>query len=1055
MNSFIRKYGLLALVQLLCWSGSVLAQCGSIPTPTPINTGSVCLGKEFVVGVQPLSGYKAEWYVSTDLNNILAEGAVLERFTYTSESYQVRFKSLSQPGCIGSFITITPAFVDCGDDLNFVRQRTVHTKGITSPSQIPGLNVTKADQVTTYMDGLGRTLQTVNHKASPSQQDVIQPVHYDEYGRATFSYLAYTRGNNGKYQKDAFTAQGIFWNDPTKTNTDPESHPYSHSILEASPLQRVLEQGSVGQLWNPTSTAGGGRTARYSYFLSAAQENIRRLQYNHTNGQIVSASTPNQNYGDRQLSVTEIQTPTSLQNSSTVIFNRSRTYTNSLGQTILQKVYNGTEELDTYQVYDDLGQLRAIIPPLAVNLLRTNGWNLYAIAPGSPQNILLTYCYTFKYDKRGRVIEKTVPGAATMYMVYNRNDQVVLTQDGEQRRADPQGNTRWSFIKYDRYGREIMSGIFLASAAQSREVLQANADNITITFENPQLTIHNYPENLILTQPPAQAVDQIAAKSITLRPNAVFTATPGQGYSFRLASNHDFNYSTDQSFPAIDEDKDEILSFRYYDGYEFIEGGISNFQNFNSQFTEILPDQELPKVFDRVDGLSTGGKVKILNPNPNAPDEWLHTAVFYDDDHRVIQVQSDNHLGGEDIITTQYHFDGREIKSFARHQVDPDGDGTLQTVTITDTYVYDATRQLISVSEQIDDDYVISPSTEVLSELSYGETGELLTKRVGGSGNDALQKIDYRSNIQGWPLSINDANLSDQDHPVQDLFGMEFEYEQPSQAPTRYDGSIAEVRWRSNLDDVQRSYAYTYDALGRLQNADYGSQNTAENFDLSIPAYDLNGNIQSLSRSGLQGRVVQDNPTFGQIDQLTYHYRGNQLTAVDDARESGSTRTGLSGDFSDWDGQISRKSNNGITQEMTYNDNGFLLSDLNQALQSVQYNHLDLPSIITFGAAGLSGEIRYTYDAAGNVLRKVVSWETPDVIDEIQTDYLGAFVYQNDELQFIHTSEGRALPPRITGGTQYAYEYFYTDHQGNLRMSFRRPEFRQYVAHMDNFGEDE
>jgi hypothetical protein len=36
-----------------------------------------------------------------------------------------------------------------------------------------------------------------------------------------------------------------------------------------------------------------------------------------------------------------------------------------------------------------------------------------------------------------------------------------------------------------------------------------------------------------------------------------------------------------------------------------------------------------------------------------------------------------------------------------------------------------------------------------------------------------------------------------------------------------YNGNIAETRWRTNFDNLTRSYGYTFDALNRLTNAQY------------------------------------------------------------------------------------------------------------------------------------------------------------------------------------------------------------------------------------------
>ena len=43
------------------------------------------------------------------------------------------------------------------------------------------------------------------------------------------------------------------------------------------------------------------------------------------------------------------------------------------------------------------------------------------------------FAFQYKYDGRKRMIEKKVPGAAPVYMVYDQRDRLVLTQDGNQR----------------------------------------------------------------------------------------------------------------------------------------------------------------------------------------------------------------------------------------------------------------------------------------------------------------------------------------------------------------------------------------------------------------------------------------------------------------------------------------------------------------------------------------------------------------------------------------------------------------------------------------------
>ncbi|MEM6526522.1 MAG: RHS repeat-associated core domain-containing protein, partial [Bacteroidota bacterium] len=50
------------------------------------------------------------------------------------------------------------------------------------------------------------------------------------------------------------------------------------------------------------------------------------------------------------------------------------------------------------------------------------------------------------------------------------------------------------------------------------------------------------------------------------------------------------------------------------------------------------------------------------------------------------------------------------------------------------------------------------------------------------------------------------------------------------------------------------------------------------------------------------------------------------------------------------------------------------------------------------------------------------------------TDYVGEFIYENNELQLIQHEEGRIVPDPATGN--YDYEYYLKDHLGNTRVTF-------------------
>jgi RHS repeat-associated protein len=114
-----------------------------------------------------------------------------------------------------------------------------------------------------------------------------------------------------------------------------------------------------------------------------------------------------------------------------------------------------------------------------------------------------------------------------------------------------------------------------------------------------------------------------------------------------------------------------------------------------------------------------------------------------------------------------------------------------------------------------------------------------------------------------------------------------------------------------------------------------------------------------------------------------------------------------------------------------------MIEDLNKGIDLITYNHLNLPTHIYFANNGTAGRrIGYVYTADGIKLRKYTHLNTN--AEGPVTDYVGAFVYENNELQFIQTSEGRLVPD---GGGGYNYEYALKDlpiaiGTGNTRVMF-------------------
>ncbi|EGT4348828.1 RHS repeat-associated core domain-containing protein, partial [Elizabethkingia anophelis] len=129
-------------------------------------------------------------------------------------------------------------------------------------------------------------------------------------------------------------------------------------------------------------------------------------------------------------------------------------FKNGQGQTVLVRKKNGSEDLDTYYVYNEYNQLAFVIPPLAVH-------------KGVELALLNELAYQYRYDGQNRLVEKKLPGKDWEYMVYDQQDRLVLTQDGKLRQQN-----KWLFTKYDKFGRVAYTG--LLDSAPGRDAQQSN-----------------------------------------------------------------------------------------------------------------------------------------------------------------------------------------------------------------------------------------------------------------------------------------------------------------------------------------------------------------------------------------------------------------------------------------------------------------------------------------------------------------------------------------------------------------------------------------------------
>jgi len=369
-------------------------------------------------------------------------------------------------------------------------QNYIQTKTYKVASTIDLVNPTTEQQSESirYFDGLGRSAQLIQTKASPVGNDIVRPFVYDSYGREAVKYLPYAeQSGNGSFKNTVVARQAVFYSNPGwDAATVKTPAPFSQAIFEASPLNRLSEQGAPGTVWQPavSRTATAGRTITESYgtndgstALATTGYAVRIWNADPVAGTVYRRALTTSGYyvaGRLSLKIVKDENWTSANGKAGTI----EEYTDKNGRMVLKRTFDSSSNVySTYYVYDDIGNLSFVLSPGASP-------DAGSISPSA----LDQFCYQYRYDERQRLIEKRIPGTdGWTTFVYNILDQVVFRQDTLQRL-----HLQTSFTKYDGLGRVIMTGIGLNST-ETRAFSQNGVTSWPYNWEHRDNTgFHGY-----------------------------------------------------------------------------------------------------------------------------------------------------------------------------------------------------------------------------------------------------------------------------------------------------------------------------------------------------------------------------------------------------------------------------------------------------------------------------------------------------------------------------------------------------------------------------------
>lgn len=839
----------------------------------------------------------------------------------------------------------------------------------------------------TYFDGLGRTVQKVIRNHS---NQLVASTRYDSYGRIDKAFLVYPdQSNDGAYEPDAATHARQYYTG--RYGVDDGNAAFLETVYEPSPLNRVDKKLSPGESW-----AASDRGVSFAYEINSASDQVIAWAVKENSFEAISLGY--YSTGSLYKNITNDEQG-----------NETREYVDKLGQTILKEVESDDEAypfLRTYYIYDDLDLLRFVVPPNESRIVQ----------PDSDEGQDVSGGFWVYIDEDTEISAETIEDKSFPLTIWVKDGVKVDLVDNFSVNALNDGDL---FIKYGLPPNSPQAVKEMTYQYQYDDLKRMTAKKVPDA--DWVYMVYDQWDRLVLTQDGNQRENDawlFTSYDALNRPVMSGMVTDAQKRSqkdlqddiseltsryIKFSTTDDHGYTTD-AFPYNAEGLtvNKILSVTYYDTYDYLElsgwGGFEFEEDLSVMSDDILPQAK---------GLVSGARQLILGT-----ETYLNSSVYYDYKYRAIQSKAHDPQMNIIRTTNQYDFIGNLTATKTAYS-------GLFEKNIYKWFDYDHMDRLLSVDMQIGED---AQNRVTLLENQYNEIGELVEKNLHRSPPGVLQSLDFDYNIRGWLTTINQPDLSKdgtEEYESTDVFGMELMYDNAPGEAAQYNGNIGQVNWKQAYAGATSHYRYGYDALNRLEAANYGENDifSVPKFDVSGIQYDANGNILKLNRKA-------DSNADMDLLEYTYYDGNNRLKIVDDDGNDGGFKDGAT-----------------LDQEYDYDVNGNMRTDANKGISRIVYNRLNLPEVVELGDV----HIEYDYLADGTKLAKRVT-KGEETAERL---YQNGMVFENGVLDHILTEVGKVVP-FIPGNQELLdYQYFIKDHLGNVRSVVREQRIYEYLATME------
>ena len=659
---------------------------------------------------------------------------------------------------------------------------------------------TSSNETISYYDGLGRLSETVRKKAwisnGSTSGSIVSTLTYDGCGRPSRTMLPVgVLGTNGSFVSlsSIETAAASFYGD---------SAPYTEIQYDSHPLDRIRSEWGAGTQWRQAD-----KKTSHAYLTnlqSNSSRNIKNYTAEYSGNQDVIIKK-NGNHSNGTIRIEEI---TDEDGRCTSVF------TDALGRTLLSRQFlSSISFADTYYCYDAAGRLATVLPPELSSSLNSASGTSFSTASS---DLLKRYGFFYRYDSKGQLIAKKLPGADWNYYIYDKGGRLVYSQDGNQRERG-----EWGFVLSDLKGRECIRGVVEKTLSPFTEPL--SAVNVFVQRNEPATDMTDY------------------------------------GY---LPVNCNLHGA-------------DILSVTWYDDYSF----LGNMDGIPSAASTTSPTRYANPAASEGLGVKytysgagqvTGKWEKVLGETDD--NIYLWTVLYYDIHGRVVQESHSSHRGGWQRTNTGYDFTDHPLKSQT-----VSNDTSAGSLTELYTYSYDAwgrpstvTHKLDALSAVVLHNYEYDEAGRVISDGRNGDA-DLMERysynvrswktdiKVGGNsqqgtlGETFMEKLYYNTQRPSNPQTTVQwgGNVSATDW-MAGSDGVTRRYDFGYDGMSRLTGAAyADDNGGAGL--YNRSYSYDRNSnitavttpSGTVQMSYVGNHLNGNNYD-----YDANGNLtKDLGRS--------------------------------------------------------------------------------------------------------------------------------------------------------------------------------------------------------------